>query len=406
MRGTRVAVFAFALCVLSNSGWAQDYEVLRNVRLHAGPSAVSHSLRTLEPPELLWETGAVPDGDYLPVRTGQGEQGWVYRLYVRALAPIASENTESPSAAHTPAGTGELEIHFIDVGQGDSTLVVCPNGRNLLIDAGSHSGAEADVIRDYIFGEIGPDQPRIDALIVTHADSDHYNLIPSVLAQVYVRKAFHVGRASHYGDETVWNWLRRLGERLEFVSESYYDRSGRPNPDIDCGAAEVYFLAANVRHSKSWKNARSIVLMVRFGEFEVILTGDATHATENRIMERYDAAWLDADVLKIGHHGSLATSTSTSWADTVRPEIAVASAGWRSRYGHPRREVLERLEGHTIAWDPHRITSATGRQNDYTWHDDDNYREGIFLTATNGSVVVTTRGDGNYEVSWMDFADF
>ncbi len=84
--------------------------------------------------------------------------------------------------------------------------------------------------------------------------------------------------------------------------------------------------------------------MIRYGNFEAMLTGDATHATENTILDRYTDTFLDIDMLKIGHHGSLATSTSAAWADTLSPEISVVSSGTRSRYGHPRFEVIDRLD--------------------------------------------------------------
>jgi len=135
--------------------------------------------------------------------------------------------------------------------------------------------------------------------------------------------------------------------------------------------------------------------MIRYGSFEVLLTGDATKKTEEAIIGRYDNNWLDVDVLKIGHHGSLSTSTTIPWADIVKPEIAVVSAGHRSSHGHPRKEVLERLDDHTVDnAAPHLMSSATGTRGNYTWHNDSNYSESIYSTDTNGNVVVTSDGNG------------
>ena len=93
----------------------------------------------------------------------------------------------------------------------------------------------------------------------------------------------------------------------------------------DCGDADVFILAADIQASRSPKNARSIVVLISYGDFDVMLMGDATFDTEDAILERYPEDWLDVEVLKIGHHGSSTTSTSLDWAETVQPKLAVAN---------------------------------------------------------------------------------
>lgn len=267
----------------------------------------------------------------------------------------------------------------------------------MLVDAGSLSGQSADTIRDYLLEQIDRYGRDIDVLVITHPDQDHYNLLPEVLRGVPIERIFRVGTRYDYSMK-FWNWLEGFPEHQVTVLQARdFDRKGQPNPVMDCGPAEVYILAAAVTAKKSRKNAMSIVLMIRYGDFEAILTGDATRDTERVIMDRYPSQWLDVEALKIGHHGSLATSTGTQWAGVVKPEIAVVSAGSQNRFGHPRKEVIERLEPYTKAGDSHGMRYATGKKGKYRWSSLDDYREAIFSTAVSANVVIRTDGR-TYEV--------
>ncbi len=355
---------------------------------------VSNSLRIRSAPNSTGDTiGLMAPGERLPllskdisyyyeIELSNGLSGFVSKGYSRVITqPVASD---------------QLTISFIDVGQGDSTLISCPNDQRILIDAGSLSGVGADTIRSQIMPELSQNDLRIHTLIITHPDTDHYNKLKDVIDTIPVNNVLWVGTREDY-NITFWKWfdteLNATKTRLEFDD---FNLPAAPNNSIDCGDANVFILAADVPASKSVKNATSIVVMIRYGNFEAIFAGDATHATENVILARYDDSWLDVELLKIGHHGSLSTSTSKIWADTLTPEIAVVSAGHENRHGHPRREVVQRLEPHTISADTHSFVSATGKRGNYTWHADSQYTEAIYSTVTNGKVQVTT--DGN---SWQ-----
>jgi competence protein ComEC len=320
---------------------------------------------------------------YYEVEQSNGQPGYVSKGYSRVVTQSAPTNTE-------------LKIAFIDVGQGDSTLITCPNNQQILIDAGSLSSVGADVIRNQILPELDQNDTRIHTLIITHPDTDHYNKLKDAIGDIPVDKAFWVGTKEDY-NKTFWKWfntdLKASRTRLEFDD---FNLPTSPNTNIDCGEAEVFILAADVTANKSVKNATSIVVMIRYNSFEAIFTGDATHATENVILDRYDNSWLDIDLLKIGHHGSLSTSTSKNWADTLSPEVAIVSAGYENQHGHPRQEVIQRLEPHTSSAGAHSFVSATGKRGNYTWHHSDQYMEAIYSTVTNGKILVTT--DGN---SWQ-----
>ena len=315
------------------------------------------------------------------LRLANGVEGYVSKSWTRRIASA-------------PLATGNLEIHFIDVGQGDSTLVICPNGRSILVDAGSISGAAEDAIRDYILDELDTQERRVNTLVITHPDRDHYNLLVEVLRGVSVDHIYRVGDLEDYR-QAFQEWLDGFpANRVTVLQTGAHDPQGQPNTRMDCGVAQVWILAAAVEASSSRKNAMSIVLMIRYGDFEVVLTGDATRATENVIIGRYPGAWLDVDVLKIGHHGSLATSTGVTWAGTVRPRSAVVSAAYDNGFGHPRREVIERLDDFTVDAEPHMMRTATGSQPIYTFQNVSDYRESIYSTAVSGNVIVTSSGSG------------
>jgi beta-lactamase superfamily II metal-dependent hydrolase len=137
---------------------------------------------------------------------------------------------------------------------------------------------------------------------------------------------------------------------------------------------------------------------VSYGQFNVLLTGDATFHTENAIMARYPSAWLDVDVMKIGHHGSKWTSTSDQWADTVKAEVAIASAAFTAKHGHPADEIRSRLERHATTAQPHKMRWWYNSSQSYN---DDDYAEAIYCTARSGNILVTSDGQ-SFTVEYED----
>lgn len=325
---------------------------------------------------------------FYKVRLSNGVIGYVAKSWTKRI------DAEMSALAQ---GDGTLAIHFIDVGQGDSTLIICPNGATILADTGSTSGRSPDEVRQYITRQIENLGSGIDYLLVSHPDADHYNLLREVLDDVPVGRAWYVGQASDYYDHEVFDWLTSVPARSDRLLAEYFDPVAQPNPDIDCGQAKVWILASAVEHPDSRKNAMSIVFMVRYGDFEAVITGDATTATEGVILSRYPARWLDVDVLRVGHHGSLATSTAALWADTLSPEAAVFSAGYQNTYGHPRTEVVDRLTPHTRNVPAHAFRSWKDNPDSgprYLVQDVTEETEAIYATAMNRTIVMRSRGSG------------
>ena len=353
--------------------------VVNSVIVRQAPVPNSPEVGRLRPNESAEFLGDVPHRYH--VRLSNGVEGFVSKAWTRRV----------PDAA----ASGNLEIHFIDVGQGDSTLIVCPNGHKILVDAGSTGGAQVDAIRDYILAQLDRHERRVNTLVITHPDTDHYNLLDDVLVDVPVDRVIRTGELADY-NSTFRTWIngQTIGQ-VTVIHTPSHDPMSTPNAELQCGSAQIWIIAAGVQANQSAKNAKSIVLMVRLNDFEAILTGDATRATETFIRNNYPTDWLDIDVLKIGHHGSLATSTSPEWANAVKPVTAVVSAGFTNSHGHPRVEVIERLDDHTRMVAAHPIRHATGKKPNYTFTNVPEYEEDIYATAASGNVVVTTSGIGH-----------
>lgn len=307
-----------------------------------------------------------------------------------ALLEIDEEDSLAESAPRPM-----LEVHFIDVGQGDCTLIKCPDGSRILVDAGSSTkNFNADPVRDYLLSHLDPDEPRVDALVITHPDSDHYDLVPYLLEGVLVGHIYTAGYMNEHEQASVDGWLAAFEPARRTRLAANIHNVSPPRSLGEFGDVQVWVLASNVADIsvESPVNTRSVVLKVTYGTVDILLTGDATRDTENDIMARLDPGFLDVEVLKLGHHGSNATSTSAEWAAVVRPEIAVASAGHNNTYGHPHRDVVGRIEPYTITADAHPFRWSWREGQVAKFADFDAYTEAVYSTAVNGTIVVTTDG--------------
>jgi beta-lactamase superfamily II metal-dependent hydrolase len=357
--------------------------VTSQVAVRAAPNGNAPVVGALRPTETADYLGDAPH--YHHVRLSNGREGYVSKVWTRR---VASADRRFGDLA------GTLELHFIDVGQGDSTLIVCPNGQIILIDLGSLSRPNIKAIRQYIFQQLDRRARKLDVLVVTHPDQDHYNLIPQILQDVGIAHIYRVGAPDDYS-KSFQTWLRnRSSEIVTVLKTNRSEPVESPNAAMECGEADVWIIASSVEAKSSPTNAKSIVLMVRYGDFEAILTGDATHDTEDAILRSYPEDWIRADLLKIGHHGSLATSTSEKWAEAVSPKIAVVSAGYLNGFGHPRKEVLDRLAPYTEDIPGHAMRYAVRMGADYLFTDDQDYREAIYSTSASGNIIVRSNGNG------------
>lgn len=291
-------------------------------------------------------------------------------------------------------GAADLEVHFVDVDQGDCTLVKCPDGPRVLVDCGSLGGGDPARVREYLLNQLGG-SPAIDVLVITHPDSDHYSLLPTVLDGIAVGKILLTDPDAAYSKANVDDWLAAFeGEKI-ILDKDHFDSPDAPSELFGSDKVNFYVLAANIEGTLSPTNTKSIVLMLSHGDIDVLLTGDATRDTEEVILERYEEEWLDVEVLKIGHHGSEATSTSPAWTAATSPEVATVSCGFENGFAHPRQEVIERLvpftmdltTGHKFRWGFNPPGPAKVAFTDF-----DSFHDAIYSTACNGDVVIRSNG--------------
>lgn len=288
-----------------------------------------------------------------------------------------------------PAGQ-QLRLHFLDVGQGDSTLIECPGGQLILVDGGSGISASSQPqgARDHLRRVIGSAM-KLDLVLVSHPDRDHYNALPYLLEGIDFGRIQLVGPAGEYSGGFV-TWLAGVpAAKKKRLTAEAHDPMG--SPSVDCGEASIHVLSVAARGTpdNSPKNSLSMTLMVSHGDFDAILTADATFVTEKKILGWYPAWWLDVELLKLGHHGSSTTSSSDDWVRTTAPDVAVVSSGHDNEHGHPRKVVVERAATKTGSAGSHAFRWYKSQTESEDLSD---YREAIYGTGTSGTIVVASNG--------------
>jgi len=230
---------------------------------------------------------------------------------------------------HLAENEGNLSVYFVDVGQGDSTLFVV-DGKTILIDAGE-SGMGGRVVRDVQALGI----TRIDLLVATHPHSDHIGGMQEILA------SFPVGQVLDAGTPSTSPVYEHFLETIDRKNIPYRVAEQGQIIDID-PALRVFVLSPPRQHLGDDLNINSVVLRISYGTIDFLMTGDLGGEGEDALIR--SGYPLDAEILKIGHHGS-SDSTSPAFLFQVRPEMAILFAGEDNPYGHPHRETLALLEG-------------------------------------------------------------
>jgi competence protein ComEC len=242
---------------------------------------------------------------------------------------------EPTSPAPAPSGD-ELQVHVLNVGQGDSILIIAPGGKSVLVDAGTPGSGRVvlDAMKRYGVGQI-------DLLIATHAHADHIGGADEVMRRTKVSTVL---------DSRVPNTTKNYEDFLEEIEKSgakYVAASPGQKFDLGGGAAltvlapiQPFFTVNQLRSGANEPNANSVVTRLDYGDFSLLLTGDAEAETEERLLKA--GANIKAKVLKVGHHGSRYAS-SEKFLRAGGFEAAIISNGADNRYGHPNQDALERF---------------------------------------------------------------
>jgi beta-lactamase superfamily II metal-dependent hydrolase len=310
-----------------------------------------------------------------------GFAGWKYVLPWWKLKPPA-------------ASGGELQVHLLDVGpgDGDSILIISPSGKSVLIDAGDTGKGKVvlDALKRY-------NVQQLDYFVATHPHPDHIGGADEVIKAIKVLNVIDNGEgpdvpeslagtnkaaAAATGKKTANKKPDKSSAVTKFYDEykeavaqsgAHYEKA-RAGSKYDLGQGarltvlapiEPLFTKEQVKTGGNLPNANSIVMRLDYGEFSMLLPGDAEEQTEHRMLTK--DVNLKAKVLKVAHHGSK-YATSQEFLDRVKPEVAIISCGEWNRYGHPSQVVLDRLRAANVK---------------------------LYRTDLQGEISITTRGKEN-----------
>lgn len=291
-----------------------------------------------------------------------------------------------------PPSGRELQVHVLDVGpvEGDAILLISPGGKTVLIDAGDRGKGKVvlEALKRYKV-------QALDYFIATHPHPDHLGGAAEVLKGIKVTTVIDngvdlstpvptptpgkPGKAAPPATakpkaktKSVTSFFDEYKEALTQSGAQHekaeplkkYDLGGGARLTV-LGPSEPFFTADKMKAGGSDSNANSIVLRLDYGEFSMLLMGDAEAQTEQRLLSK--DLDLKAKILKVAHHGSK-YATSQDFINRVKPEVAIISDGAWNRYGHPAQSVLERLR-------------AAGAK--------------LYRTDLQGDITITSRGTGN-----------
>lgn len=229
--------------------------------------------------------------------------------------------------------SSELQVYFLDIGQGDAILIKSPAGNKMLIDG----GVSGSVLMAELSKAISFHDRKIDVVLATHPDADHIGGLPEVLSRFDVDFVI---------DSDVTAETRVFKDFQTRLAQSSAQKIvAQRGMKIDLGGGAIFVALFPDRDVSGLNpNDASIIGKLFFGSTSFMLPGDAPIKMEEYLVF-LDGGFLKSDVLKVGHHGSK-TSTSRNFIEQVAPKYAVIQAGRDNKYGHPHSEVLEILENY------------------------------------------------------------
>lgn len=256
------------------------------------------------------------------------------------LALLLGEPWVSPALAQA---NGRLQIHFINVGQGDGAIVISPLGETVLIDNGVRNNC--DLPLSYL-DQLGV--KKIDYQIISHYHDDHFGCTAEVLGKFPLqRSSFDRGTAHPPNSAIYTTYVRTVGAKrtTALPGTTLTLDEDSPNPVIIAFRTVDGATASAQAVEPNNENDRSVVAVLHFGEFDAVFGGDLSgaHTSSYRDVETAAVAAVgQVEVYKVNHHGSEYSSNST-WLAGIKPMIAVISAGQGSKHGHPTVAALKRI---------------------------------------------------------------
>src|SRR5262245_24498128 len=285
---------------------------------------------------------------------------------------------------------GKLQIHHMDVGQGDGMLLISPLGQTALFDDGVYT--DCSYIKSYLQG-LGISV--VNYHFASHYHADHIGCIDDLAAINITIGTAGYDRGSSYSSATFTSYVNTLGAKRTTIAKNQVITldAGSANPVtitcIDLNGAGAY------SPSGSDENAKSVVLRVSYGAFDEVIGGDLTGSTAqgNDVETTVGPEVGDVEVYKVHHHGSR-YSSNDNWLSATTPEVGIIQCGNGNTYGHPTAEALGRLHAHSVHtyWNE----TGAGATPDPSW---DNVANGTILVQADPGIT-----DG-YTVSGPGFND-
>ena len=257
--------------------------------------------------------------------------------------PPTADTTTTTAATQSNSSTspeGTLDIHYINVGQGDATLIVGPTNETMLIDTGDYRD-DGEAVLNYLRQH---NINRIDYLVTTHADADHIGGHEAVI-DYYETQANGIGAIYDPGLASSSQTYREYLDAVEKYDVQLYET--RAGDSIPFEGVKTEVLAPPKPYLDSeQRNENSIVLRLTLGQTSFMLPGDVEEDGESYLVDEYGGG-LQSTILKSAHHGSAGSNTGP-FLDAVQPQVAVISSAYDSQYGHPAEEALQRLADRNI----------------------------------------------------------
>lgn len=240
-----------------------------------------------------------------------------------------------------------MEVHFIDVGQGDCILIKTPEDKTILIDGGTPESGEKIV--DFLKEQ---QIKNINLLVVTHPDIDHIGGLPAVIKSTKVDKILDSGKL--YTTKTYRKYINQVAKQNIPVEIAEKNQMIKLDPSIKIRVLNTYGPFRN-------NNESSIALKVTYKEIDFLLMSDIKKQQEKEIMKTEN---LHAEIIKVAHHGSK-TSSSLDFLKEVSPKVAILTYSKQNDYGHPVNRVIQNL---------YKVNAL------------------IYSTAVFGNITITTNG--------------
>ena len=298
-----------------------------------------------------------------------------------------SNTTITTDSNSSPRGvTSDLQVHFIDVGQGDCTLITS-DGKAMLIDAGNND--KGTLVQSYLQKQ---DISTLDVVICTHGDSDHSGGIDVILTK------FDCKTVIMPDTDKVMSDTKTFRDVLSAMkSKSYKNTLPVVGDTFPLGNATVTIIAPNSYDYGDNPNDYSVGILVQNGDNRFLFTGDAEEAAEADILN--NGIDISADVFKVAHHGAN-TANTDAFLEAINPTYAVISCGEGNTYGHPRAEVLNNLRAaatKVFRTDEQGTIVATSDGTDITWNcsPSDSWKAGEPTGNSTGNKAETESGSNS-----------